>query len=187
MKKKDHLIIEVEGVSWSKLTGLQARLQAAARLTLACLPASLIALAPATQASVLLTSDKAVHVLNRDYRGVDKPTNVLSFPQFERPALLKRSKKPFAKGEELYAGDIAVAYGTVLKESKAERKEPLDHVTHLVVHGLLHLFGFDHDTDGRAARMEKLERQIMATLGLPDPYAPLEELDLTRRSAKRTQ
>lgn len=71
---------------------------------------------------------------------------------------------------DIYVGDIAVAYGTVVKEAKAEGKSELDHLTHLLIHGLLHLFGYDHDTNSKASQMERLEKQIMATLGLPDPY-----------------
>jgi len=169
--KRLKLNIEIASAPWGKVKGLTRRLETAAELTLASLPAPLLPAAVGAEMTLLLTTDRAVQVLNHDYRGKDKPTNVLSFPQFERRDLVKLGKK----GDPLYVGDIAVAYAFTAKEAKAEGKFLLDHVTHLMIHGLLHLFGFDHVTPGKAARMEKLEKELMATLGLPDPYAPLEQ------------
>ena len=185
IESNPHFLIEKEAAGWGKVKGLELRLEKVASLALACLPATLLPLAFGAQATLLLTTDASVQKLNRTYRGKDKPTNVLSFPQFERPALVKLAKQPAAVGQKFYAGDIAVAYQYVVKEARAEHKELLDHVTHLAIHGLLHLFGYDHDTQGRAARMEKLEKEIMATLGLPDPYAQLDDDYEPRRSAKR--
>ncbi len=166
-QKKHRLHVDVASKKWKNLKNLEKRLDAAAALTLSCLPADLLPAARGAEATVLLTTDKAVQNLNRDYRGKDKPTNVLSFPQFERRELVKLGPKGV---EGLYVGDIAVAYQFTAKEAKAERKLLIDHVTHLMIHGLLHLFGYDHLTLRQAARMEKLEKEIMATLGLPDPY-----------------
>ena len=182
MAKKSHLHIEFASVSWGKVKGLQKRLNQATELTLASLPEALIPAARVAEMTLLLTTDKAVQTLNHDYRGMNKPTNVLSFPHFERRELTKMAKL----GLPLYVGDIAVAYQYVVKEAKAEQKMLLDHVTHLVIHGILHLFGYDHDTDARAARMEKMERELMASLGLLDPYAPVQEVpSKLRRSAKK--
>jgi probable rRNA maturation factor len=146
-------------------------------VALATLPSSLSKAAALGQMTVLLTHDREVQALNLDFRGKDKPTNVLSFPGFERPDLLRAARA----GAPLYAGDIAVAYAFTSREAKAEGKKLLDHVTHLTIHGILHLYGYDHDTPARARVMEKLEKQIMATLGLPDPYAPISEPVRARR------
>jgi len=106
--------------------------------------------------SILLTDDQAIRVLNRDWRGIDKPTNVLSFPA------------PATSGEML--GDIAIAYETLVRECEEEGHEFLHHLAHLAVHGYLHLTGYDHQTDAQADAMEGLESKIMAQLNLPDPY-----------------
>ncbi|MDX9689595.1 MAG: rRNA maturation RNase YbeY [Proteobacteria bacterium] len=168
------LFLTVASVPWSRITGLEKRLQAAAALTLAVLPEALLPVARQAEANVLLTTDRAVQRLNRDFRGKDKPTNVLSFPQFEARDLMALAKKRnFNDKNPICVGDIAIAYGTVAKEAKAEGKTILDHATHLTIHGLLHLFGYDHDTLVRANKMEKVEKEVMASLGLPDPYEPL--------------
>ena len=112
----------------------------------------------AGEVSVLLTDDEAVRVLNRNWRGIDKPTNVLSFPH-------QSDKVPFA-----LIGDIAIAYETVAREAAAEDKPFLDHLAHLAVHGFLHLMGYDHETDSQADAMEELERDILARLEIADPY-----------------
>lgn len=167
--KKPQLNIERKGASWGRLPGMERRLRQAFSLTLACLPTTLLPAARLAEATLLLTSDREVQSLNRDFRGKNAPTNVLSFPHFEKKALIR-----LGKGDApLYVGDIAVAYAFTAREAKAEGKALPDHLTHLMIHGLLHLFGYDHDTPARAARMEKLEREVMASLGLPDPYAPL--------------
>ena len=112
--------------------------------------------------AILLTSDDAIASLNAQYRGQNKPTNVLSFPA---PAVA------FA-GEEQPLGDIAIAYETVMREAALEAKPPIFHLAHLTVHGLLHLAGFDHETDAEAEHMEAAEREILTSLGIPDPYLP---------------
>lgn len=104
--------------------------------------------------SLALADDAQVRVLNRDYRGKDKPTNVLSFESGERPFL----------------GDVVLALETVLAEAKDQGKRPADHVTHLVVHGVLHLLGHDHEKAGQAKKMERVEIEVLAGLGVPDPY-----------------
>jgi probable rRNA maturation factor len=109
--------------------------------------------------ALLLTDDAAVRRLNAQWRGIDKPTNVLSFP----PA-------PGAAGEVKSLGDIAIAYQTTAREAQAERKPFADHLAHLCVHGFLHLMGYDHEQEAQAAAMESLERVILARLGVPDPY-----------------
>jgi probable rRNA maturation factor len=110
--------------------------------------------------AVVLADDATVRRLNRTYRGKDKPTNVLSFPLAGGPA-------GAAAGP---IGDIVLALETVLAEARAQAKRPADHAAHLVVHGVLHLLGFDHRRDVPARRMEALETRILAGLGIADPY-----------------
>ena len=106
---------------------------------------------------ILLTDDDSVQTLNRDFRQKDKPTNVLSFPSPPNP--------------EGQIGDIALAYGVCAREA-AEQGKPLGHhLQHLVAHGVLHLLGYDHESDDQAEAMEALEREILAGLDVPDPYA----------------
>jgi probable rRNA maturation factor len=111
--------------------------------------------------SLVFTDDASVRVLNRDYRGKDKPTNVLSFPA---PQLVPGRFGPLI-------GDIVVARETVAAESAADGLTFADHLTHLIVHGFLHLVGYDHETDDEAAVMEGLETSILQQLGIADPYA----------------
>jgi probable rRNA maturation factor len=164
---KSPLHIEIDAAPWRKVRGLKRQLEKAAGVTLGQLPESLKPLARRSVFTLLLTSDAAVRRLNHDFRGMDKPTNVLSFPHLSRNALRK-----IGQGREaIYVGDIAAAYHYAAAEAKAEHKNLKDHVTHLMIHGILHLFGYDHHTDAAAMRMERLEKRIMAKLGLPDPYA----------------
>ncbi|WP_454718607.1 rRNA maturation RNase YbeY [Caulobacter segnis] len=110
---------------------------------------------------ILLTDDDSVQALNRDFRQKDKPTNVLSFPSPPNP--------------EGQIGDIALAYGVCAREA-AEQGKPLGHhLQHLVAHGVLHLLGYDHEGDDEAEAMEALEREILAGLDVPDPYASDEQ------------
>jgi probable rRNA maturation factor len=113
--------------------------------------------ASAGDVSVVLTGDDAIRALNKQWRGIDKPTNVLSFP----------ASKPDAKAP---LGDIVIAYETLAREAAAEGKPLPHHLAHLAVHGFLHLIGYDHETDSDAEKMEALERKILARLRVPDPY-----------------
>lgn len=110
--------------------------------------------------SLLFTDDARMRALNRQWRGHDKPTNVLSFP----------AAAPQAAETAPFLGDVALAYETVAREAADEGKTLAQHVTHLVVHGTLHLLGHDHEVDAEAEAMEALERAALAELGLPDPY-----------------
>jgi len=112
--------------------------------------------------SILLADDAALQALNRQWRGKDTPTNVLSFPAADMPLV---------EGEERHLGDLALSYDTLVREAAAEGKTLPAHLQHLVVHGVLHLAGFDHETEADADRMEALETAVLADLGVPDPYA----------------
>jgi probable rRNA maturation factor len=117
--------------------------------------------------AIVLTSDSAIRLLNRDWRGTDAATNVLSFPAQS------------AGGEPWLIGDIVLAYETVAREARDEGKPFAHHVAHLTVHGFLHLKGYDHQRSKDADEMEKLERKILRRLAIPDPYR------LPARNAKR--
>ena len=122
---------------------------------------------PRLTASMLFTSDEEVHALNREWRGKDKPTNVLSFPMLERDDLLALG----ADGPPEMLGDLALAYGTCAREAEEKGIALEDHAAHLIVHGLLHLAGHDHvDSDEQAEAMEALEIAALAKLGIADPY-----------------
>lgn len=127
----------------------------------------------AYEISLLGCSDKRIAELNADFRGKPQPTNVLSWPSNERGARLpgEMPHLPAALAQaEVELGDIAIAWETCAAEAQAAGKPLGDHATHLLVHGTLHLLGFDHERDADAALMESLESQIMARLGLSDPY-----------------
>jgi probable rRNA maturation factor len=128
----------------------------------------LLTSAAAVEVSVRLTSDDEVHTLNRQYRQKDKPTNVLSFPMVQ-PDLIDTVSQNSDDGE-LLLGDIVLAHGVCVAEA-AERGIPVEvHATHLLVHGTLHLLGYDHLGDDEAEAMEEIERQALASLGIADPY-----------------
>jgi probable rRNA maturation factor len=114
------------------------------------------------EVSILLTDDSEIARLNRDWRGIDKPTNVLSFPASR-----------VGQGDKLL-GEIVIAYETLERESTDESRDFLHHLAHLAVHGFLHLIGFDHETDAQAEEMEGLESRIMMRLNMPDPYVARE-------------
>jgi probable rRNA maturation factor len=111
------------------------------------------------EATILLTDDAEMRDLNRTWRGKDEPTNVLSFPAGDTPV------------EDGALGDVAIAYETAKAEADQAGIPLSDHVSHLVVHGVLHLLGFDHLDDAEADKMEDLEREALASLGIADPYA----------------
>jgi probable rRNA maturation factor len=142
------LVIEDDG--WRKSPAALKLIRRAARLALAQPPGGAAAL------TILLSDDRRLRQLNRQFRGKDRPTNVLSF----------------AARDPVYLGDVAIALGVVEREARAQRKSVPAHAAHLAVHGILHLKGYDHaEAAGRAA-MESAETLILARLGLSDPYAP---------------
>ncbi len=141
---------EIDDPRWKRRRGLKLRLEEAVRLALR-------GNARRGALTILLTSDARLKSLNRDFRGKNKPTNVLSFPA--------------APNDEAYLGDVALAFGVTEAEALKAGKRFADHAVHLVIHGVLHLLGFDHVTDRQARKMEPLETRLLARLGIDDPYA----------------
>jgi probable rRNA maturation factor len=116
--------------------------------------------------AVLLTDDAAMRRLNAQWRDIDKPTNVLSFPAAPRLAGSEDGARAL--------GDIAIACETTAREARDEHKHFADHLAHLAVHGFLHLLGYDHESEAQAETMEQLERAVLQRLGIPDPYLTTE-------------
>jgi probable rRNA maturation factor len=112
------------------------------------------------EVAILLTGDKAIRALNRQWRGIDKPTNVLSFPAAVTAASI---------GAKFF-GDIVIAYETLKRECDDENRIFLHHLAHLTIHGFLHLIGYGHEVDAEADEMEGLESKIMLRMNLPDPW-----------------
>jgi probable rRNA maturation factor len=152
-------VLSIEGGDWQDEAALQILVSGALNAASAELGLST---GNPSEVSLLFTDDATIKELNAQWRAKDKPTNVLSFPAF-----------PLKPGMALMPllGDIVLAFETVQSEAKQEQKPFENHVSHLVVHGLLHLLGYDHETDADADEMEGLERKILARLAIPDPYA----------------
>ena len=112
------------------------------------------------EVSILLTDDKAIRLLNREWRGIDKPTNVLSFPAATTKASVRMP----------LFGDIVIAYETLKRECDDEGRNFLHHLAHLTVHGFLHLIGYDHQVEAQAEKMEGLESKIITRMQMPDPH-----------------
>jgi len=125
--------------------------------------------AATVEVSVKFTSDDEVRQLNRDYRQKDKPTNVLSFPMVQDDLL--DTVDANSDDGELLLGDIVLAHGVCVREAEEKGVSVEAHATHLVVHGTFHLLGYDHITDQDAEEMEAAEREVLAALGIDDPYA----------------
>jgi len=132
-----------------------------------------------SELAIVLTDDSAIRQLNRDWRGIDAATNVLSFPA--KNASRKQPGKHRGKNLGEHLGDIVLAYETIAREARGEGKPFVHHLAHLAVHGLLHLAGYDHESDKEAAVMERAERDILHQLAIPDPYRPR-----NKRPAKRS-
>ena len=162
------IAVTVEAPGWAA----EADLDRLVRRAVVAVAAELSLASPEpTELGVTFTDDAAIRVLNAQWRGQDKPTNVLSFPAFPEggdvlPPML---------------GDIVLARETIEREAALDGKPFDHHLTHLVVHGLLHLLGFDHETDDEAEEMEATERLVLASLAIPDPYALSEDPETATR------
>jgi probable rRNA maturation factor len=144
----------VESGLWLEPRAIKSKVRRAVNEAAAALSTSDAELA------IVLTDDSAIRLLNRQWRGIDAATNVLSFPTHSRG------------GKPPLLGDIVLAYETIAREARAERKPFAHHVAHLAVHGFLHLLGYDHQRDRDAEAMEQLERGILRHLAIADPYRP---------------
>lgn len=151
------------GGAWDESTVSDATLELAAH---AAFTQALPARSAPYEATILLTDDAEMCALNRTWRGKDEPTNVLSFPAGGTP------------GDDGALGDVAIAYETAKAEADQAGIPLSDHVSHLVVHGVLHLLGFDHLDDAQADKMEDLETEALASLGIADPYGHGDEAGL---------
>jgi probable rRNA maturation factor len=150
--------VEVEDQAWQALPGIDELARSAVTAALADAGHA----DPESDIAVLFTSDDEIAAINAEWRGKDKPTNVLSFPTPEG--------MPMPAGEPRSLGDIVLAHGVITGEAVEQGKTLRDHTTHLIVHGTLHLLGYDHETDGEAEEMEALETRILKGLGISNPY-----------------
>lgn len=151
----------VQSQHWEALAGAEAL---AERAVAAALARAGVPVQGGAELSIALADDAAVRRLNAQWRGIDKPTNVLSFPAAD----------PDELADAPHVGDIVLAFETVEREASDDGKTLADHTAHLIVHGTLHLLGFDHETDEEAQAMEALEIAALADLGIADPYADFE-------------
>jgi probable rRNA maturation factor len=121
----------------------------------------------ACEIAILITTDAKLQSLNLQFRGMDKPTNVLSFNA------LNVKRQSLMDGQPLFLGDIAIATETVMREAHEQNKKVADHLSHMIIHGTLHLLGYDHEDEDEAKKMEALERRILASLNIADPYGAM--------------
>ena len=179
---RHRIVVLTEAPEWRRLLpGAATLARRAARTALAAAGP-----ARAVELDIVLVDDTRQRALNRDWRGQDKPTNVLSFAQMDEPEITGTGND---SAMPLLLGDVVLAAGTIAAEAKAQGKTIGDHVSHLVIHGVLHLLGFDHDEARRARRMESLETALLDGLGIGDPYrlhsAPTRGRNATRATGKR--
>ena len=158
---------------WPDFVDWEALASSAVSAAIAATPhGDLASLDACVEIAIRLTDNGEIRKLNREYRHKDKPTNVLSFPMVQ-PDLIDGLAN--SDDGEILLGDIALAYGVCEAEAQERGVSVAAHATHLIVHGTLHLLGYDHMRDDQAETMESLERQIMAALNLHDPYEPVED------------
>lgn len=157
--------LTIEAGDWGEEATVRAEIE---RAISAATEVGRFDLPPYAELSVVLTDDAHIRALNRTWRGKDKPTNVLSFPAGEQHEA--EISDDYAD-PPLLLGDIVVARETLVREAEEEEKSVADHFTHLLVHGFVHLMGYDHEDDAEAEEMEALEAEILAHLGIANPYA----------------
>jgi len=162
IKFKTHIIeIQLQSQAWNqKLCDYENLITDIINVTLNSARPGL----PVAEVSVVLAGSSLVHQLNSSYRGKDKPTNVLSFPACVPQYLFEETGQPYL------LGDIILAFEIVFEEAKAQRKTLWDHTAHLLVHGTLHLLGYDHKNEEEAEKMESLEKNILVRVGIANPY-----------------
>ena len=150
--------IDVEDQAWDKVPGLE---QLARRVAEAAFAGTGFD-ATGSETAILFTDDETIAAVNAEWRGKPSPTNILSFPAPD--------DLPVPEGELRPLGDIVLAWGVIASEAEAQGKALPDHVAHLIIHGVLHLLGYDHADGDEAAEMEALETSILKGLGISDPY-----------------
>jgi probable rRNA maturation factor len=155
--------VSVSSDEWSKdLTDAESLARTAAAATIRqCVPTLLNR---AGEVTVTLADDQMLNQLNQYHRQKDGPTNVLSFPMMDGAGELSTEV-------DILLGDVIIAHGVTAREARESEKEIADHLSHLVVHGVLHLLGYDHEDDEEATEMEKLEVEILKSLNIADPYS----------------
>ncbi len=162
------LNVETDAEGWPESSDWAGIADRAVRAAILHSPDARFLTEPMTvEVSVKFTSDEEVHVLNRDYRQKDKPTNVLSFPMVQEDLLDALDN---SDDGEVLLGDIVLAHGVCVREAEEKGVSVEAHATHLVVHGTFHLLGYDHITDQDAEEMEAAERDALASIGIADPY-----------------
>ena len=162
------LEVTISADGWRKVVAAPEEI--ATRAARAAYMAASPELGRSSEAAVMLTDDAAMRVLNRDYRNKNCATNVLSFPAFDTDDIAR-----LPANVPLILGDVVIALETTTAEARADAKTAADHLSHLVVHGMLHLLGHDHKTDNEATIMERLELDVLVQLGVADPYVLADE------------
>lgn len=170
-----HIDFSIDDDRWHTLTQAIPTLEKSIRLAYQNANIPIPAQSCGVEISVVLCNDADIQILNRDYRGKDSPTNVLSF------ALMDEADQggsghhhtPTIEGMPHILGDIIMAFDTIEREASLQQKSLLSHLTHLSIHGTLHLLGYDHINDKEAEHMETLEIALLKQLGIKDPYAPI--------------
>lgn len=158
--------ISIQDPAWHELQDIENIVHIAAEITLTTAIMPKEAFERDLEVSIVLANDDLLHVLNREYRGQDKPTNVLTF------ATLDAEEPP--SESVLNLGDVLLSFQTVERECQEQGKFRTDHIRHLVIHGILHLLGYDHKDEDEATDMETLEIRILERLGVQNPYVDMD-------------
>lgn len=154
--------VAIQDPAWEEMAAIETLVLGTVRTAMQMAVKPKIAEDKDLEISIVLANDDLIHVLNREYRGKDKPTNILTFAALD-------AEEP--QGTDMInLGDVVLSYQTIEREAKEQGRFLQDHVTHLVVHGVLHLLGYDHHDDDEANNMESLEIRILEKLGVQNPY-----------------
>lgn len=158
--------VSLQDPEWEVVDGVEEIVRKAALLALSSAMLPAFAMGRSLEISIVLANDDLIRILNNEYCGKDKATNVLSFATLD-------SEEPNSDGV-LNLGDVILSYQTIAKESQEQGKFLLDHVQHMTVHGILHLLGYDHENEEDANNMEALEIRVLQSLGVQNPYTDTE-------------